>query len=253
MEDKSRVKGDSVLIDNGDVSCFFKNRIKKELPHIYNLVNYQDDNPELVLKRDKLEKEKVGKFFKISPDDYVLDIGCGVGRWGDAVIPTLEEGKYVGVDYTEEFVKIVAQRFMPYKRNSAFITGSFQELSETLIKNKEDHKYTKIIINGVLMYINDKDIKKCLGSLNDFMDESVEIYIKESVGIKERLTLRNYYSNELTSTYNAIYRSLCEYNEFFTNILLPMGFTNIICGPTWDDGIDYSKETSNWFWIFKRF
>lgn len=95
--------------------------------------------------------------------DYLLDIGCGVGRWGDTLVPKLKTGKYVGIDYTQDFIKIAKENFST--ENTKFICGSFQNLKEILERENELWKYDKILINGVLMYINDEDIDSCLSGI----------------------------------------------------------------------------------------
>ena len=93
-----RINSEVIDIDVQSTKAFFDNRKKKELPHRYNYVNYQDDKPEVALERDRIEKGKIERFIHFKESDYILDIGCGVGRWGDAIIPQLNSGKYVGVD-----------------------------------------------------------------------------------------------------------------------------------------------------------
>ena len=39
----------------------------------------------------------------IQSENSVLDIGCGVGRWGDEIVKILKTGKYIGIDYSKEF------------------------------------------------------------------------------------------------------------------------------------------------------
>lgn len=247
---EKRIKGKIVDIKDQSTKDFFNNRKNKNLPHRYNYVNYQDDEPEKVLERDRIEKKKIEPFIPFKEWNYILDIGCGVGRWGDAVIPKLKSGKYIGIDYTQDFIDIAEKHFI--RENSKFICASFQTLKESLEKEKELREYDVILINGVLMYINDKDIDCCLGEIDEILKKGGVIYIKESVGIKKRLTLVDFYSEELTAKYNVIYRSLYEYTKIFTKHFLNKGYTIISCGPTWNEGMDYENETSNHYWILMK-
>lgn len=108
---KGRIIGKISDIDTDVTRTFFDNRIKKKLPHRYNYVIYQDANPELALERDMYEKSKIGPLLKIQRYSKVLDIGCGVGRWGDEIAPQLIEGKYVGIDFSKQLIQIAQDNF----------------------------------------------------------------------------------------------------------------------------------------------
>lgn len=248
---ESRIIGNEVKIDYDSVQSFFNGRTKKKLPHRYNLINYQDDNPERALERDKIEKDKIFSYIEVQKSDFVLDVGCGVGRWADLIVPTLDDGKYIGVDYTEDFVNIAREQFEG-KKTAAFYRGAFQELIPCLKENNEYRKYNKVLINGVLMYINDDDIDKCLEMIDELLDNDGIIYLKESVGVNERLTLKDFYSKELTADYNVIYRSVKEYTDVVVNSFIKRGYTLMCCGPTWDKTIDYMAQTANWYWIIRK-
>ena len=137
-----RINSEVIDIDVQSTKAFFDNRKKKELPHRYNYVNYQDDKPEVALERDRIEKGKIERFIHFKESDYILDIGCGVGRWGDAIIPQLNSGKYVGVDYTQDFIDIAENHFQNMK--SKFICAPFQTLKTSLEKEKILREYDVI-------------------------------------------------------------------------------------------------------------
>ncbi len=249
---EKRIVDKEVILDDRRVKSFFDNRENKKLPHRYNYVNYQDDNPSLAVERDKIEKERIKPYFHVDEDSMVLDIGCGVGRWGDEFVPELKQtGKYVGIDYTKFFIDIANNHFNDEK-NASFLVGSFQNVCEVLKNSSEYRKYDRILINGVLMYINDRDIPQCLKSVEELLNTDGMLYIKESVGTNHRLTLNEFPSKELEADYSVIYRSLKEYSRLFTEYFLGMGYTMIAAGATWDDYFDYEKETTNWYWILKK-
>lgn len=248
---EERVIGKEVTLDEKDVKNFFDDRKNKKLPYRYNYVNYQDNHPEKVLVRDKIEKERITKYLSVNANDHVLDIGCGVGRWGDYIVPRLENGRYVGVDYTQYFIDLARQDFENDER-ATFINGRFQELSSCLKQNGEFREYNRILINGVLMYINDADLCVSFEEVEKLAGPECIIYLRESVGVKKRLTLNKFYSEELGARYSVIYRSISEYSSIISKYLLSKGFFILACGPTWNDGIDYSCETDNWYWIIQR-
>lgn len=251
MDNSGRFINEKKTIDDEAVHSFFDNRINKSLYHRYNLVNYQDNNPKLALERDKEEKALILPYLNVRSDSNVLDIGCGVGRWGDELSLKLNNGIYVGVDYSEKLIDIAIDHFSKCpEHNTRFCVGSFQDLPTVLKNNDLYMKYDTIIITGVFMYINDSDITQCLQSLGDISADGCRIYIKESVGVENRYTLVDIYSSELTSNYNAIYRSVYEYNELFSTHLKHNN--PVSQGETFSKGdLHNRKETTSYYWVFE--
>lgn len=106
---KNRIAGEKVEIDYKNTLHFFNNRgVDKELKHKYNYVLFQDDNPELAVLRDRQEKEKIVKALQWKEKEEILDIGCGIGRWGEEI------GKmglrYIGVDYSDNLLRIAGMQ-----------------------------------------------------------------------------------------------------------------------------------------------
>ena len=54
------------------------------------------------------------------------------------------------------------------------------------------------------MYINDAELRKCYDSLTDILNEGAIVYIEESIGVNERLTLDHIWSDSLKDNYDAI-------------------------------------------------
>ena len=251
MNESGRYINEKKQIDDDAVHSFFDNRINKSLFHRYNLVNYQDNHPELALERDIEEKALIKPYLNIHSDSKVLDIGCGVGRWGDELSKDLNEGLYVGVDYSEKLIDVAKDHFSENPRdNTRFCVGSFQDLLPVLKQHDLYMKYDVIIITGVFMYINDSDILECLRSLNETSNDSCRIYIKESVGTENRYTLVDIYSSELTSNYSAIYRSISEYSDLFGSNLT---YKKVISeGDPFSKGdLHNRKETTTYYWVFE--
>ncbi len=249
----NRIVKEKVDIDVDKVHSFFDNRVNKKLFHRYNLVNYQDNNPELALRRDRAEKQKIIPYLSLTKDSRILDIGCGVGRWGDELVLSLSgDGEYVGVDYSEKIIQVAKKACKEdnteSKRN--YYIGSFQQVLEVLEKNKVQSRFDIVIVNGVMSYINDSDIRKCLMNVTKLVNNNSTIYLKESVGVNCRYTLNDIYSNELSSNYSSIYRSINEYRELYDEI-----FKEYILkaeGETFsDDGLKNRSETTSYYWIFK--
>jgi len=245
-----RIKKDKVLLDKKAVENFFSKRTEKKLPHRYNYVIYQDDNPNLAIKRDKYEKEKITKLLNIGDNTTVLDIGCGVGRWADEIKNTNIK-KYVGIDFTSDFLKIARENFQNEDRFE-FVEGAFQDLDRILIENKCISEYDFIFINGVCMYVNDDEIDGCLQSVANHVNANGRIYIKEGVAANDRFTLKDFNSQELSATYNAIYRSLTECKKLIEKHFPITNWVVEIEAPTWPEDLENRKETLNYFWIIRR-
>ncbi len=249
--DSGRIVGNHCDIDNDRTHAFFEERTGKKLPHRYNYVIYQDSNPELALERDRYEKEKMLPFLAVREDSRILDIGCGVGRWADELTKHLNGGCYIGVDYSEGLLQI-AKEAHPDTAQCRFLHGSFQQTGTLLKEEKAPDAYDVILINGVLMYINDDEIADCLAEADRLTLNGGRIYIKESVGIEKRFTLKDFYSRELTHNYNAIYRSIAEYTELLKAAFPEARYEICSMGETWKQEQENRKETTSYYWILKK-
>lgn len=250
---EARIAGKQCEISDENTKVFFDERAEKQLPHRYNYVIYQDSNPSLALDRDRFEKNKIFPLMNIRNNSEILDIGCGVGRWADEILPHLDTGKYTGVDFSAKFLEIANKHFADSK-NCRFLLGQFQRIREIFEKNciKYNEAYDTILINGVLMYINDSEIESCISTAAEMMKKNGRVYIKESVGVSQRFTLKDFYSEELSHNYNAIYRSIAEYNELFNKIFDEKRFVLLHKGYTWDDIRENRTETSSYYWIYQK-
>ena len=74
-----------------------------------------------------------------------------------------------------------------------------------------------------------------------------------SIALDERLTLKNFYSDELQSDYNAIYRTRAEMMNLFEKTLLPAGFSVTDEGFMFDASeLNNRKETTQYYYILER-
>ncbi len=231
-------------IDNEAVKKFFEQRVRKDLPYRYNYVNYQDDNPELVIERDRVEKNLIVPQLEIRTGMKILDIGCGVGRWGDYFQNV--NCTYIGVDYSDNLLEIARKHFET-KENISFVCAPFQNVNEIFRAQGITCKFDIILVNGVFVYINDDDIERCMENLINCKNIEGKIYIKESVSRKERLTLQKIYSKELGCEYSAIYRSIDEYNAMIRKYLPDCIVRN--SGEIWPANMAQRKETTAYYWI----
>ncbi len=149
-----------------------------------NITMLQDKNSPLSEKRNDAEISKLLPKLKLNQDSCVLDLACGAGRWLDAMPHNIT--KYRGIDFSEGMIEIA--RSENSRPNAEFFTGSVLEADNILS------------LFGLLPALLRKD--------GDAL-----ICIKASIGIDDKLTLKDFYSEELNSDYNAIYRTRQEYHS----------------------------------------
>ena len=236
-------------IDYGETKQFFKNRagkFRKDNP--YSVTMYQDNNKELVQERNKKEIERLLPLLGVDETSKVLDIACGIGRWADALPESIAE--YCGVDFSKELIDIAKQRNS--KEQFVFLEGASYEIEEVLRREKKE-KYNTVLMIGILMYLNDKDLLSTLEQVEKICENKTTICIREPIGIQERLTLKDFFSEELKDNYNAIYRSRKELMVFFEKAFIAHGFHIEEEGFLFEeDALNNRKETAQYYYILRR-
>ena len=220
MNEKNRIYGEKVDLKAGrDIRDFFDKRADKYMEgkkNRYTTVLLGDENPEYAGMWNRYEIDFILPYLQVENKHKVLDIGCGVGRWAETVVPTC--GEYVGVDFSREMVRAARQHFAD-AQNAVFIQSSFQDIFLNKIVTDTKKKFDTVIIAGVSMYIDDKELTECFCQLGNILNEGAIVYIEESVGVKERLTLDEIWSENLGDSYHAIYRTKNEYMELLQPLL----------------------------------
>lgn len=244
----NRVLGDKVNVNYDSIAAFFEGRREKKLDNKYNLVLFQDDCPELAIKRDEMEKKKISPLLSAKEHQRVLDIGCGIGRWGEYL---LEQGLYyVGIDGSSYMIEQAEENLRQFE-NKKLLVGIFQELLDVLKKSGEQKEFDMIFVNGVFMYLNDEDYIRALDDIKKVAGESCIIYVKESMARVKRLTLDEIYSESLTQEYSAIYRSIKEYDETLRESWCPE-FELKEQGELFPEELVNRKETLDYYLIFEK-
>lgn len=202
-----RLYGINEDIDSNTIKEFFNNRAKRDVENLMEITSYHDNE-----NLEKRQEEEIGVISKKIDfkDKKVLEIGCGLGRWAEFFHNRCE--KYIGIDYSENLIKI-AKKYFNYPN------CYFKQLSATDIDENNlpvDGQFDIIFITAVLLYLNDDEIIKMLEKINSLIHENSVIYIRDTISILDtRLTLKDFYSIELEVNYNAIYRTEVELLEFF--------------------------------------
>lgn len=243
-----RLISEKANLNYNETKSFFENRAKNNYNDNkpYSVTMYQDNNYELVEKRNKHETDKLLKLININSSSRILDLACGIGRWADSIGSDI--GRYCGVDFSQGLINIAKKRNNNNK--AEFIVGSSTDLDSLLGDND---KFDRILIIGLLVYLNDNDVIKVLEQAEKCCDEKAVICIREPIGLTNRLTLKDFYSDELKDNYNAIYRTDSEIKEALNQTLLCAGFKIIHEGFLFDDdALNNRKETSQYYYILER-
>lgn len=240
-----RIKKNLTSISYEETKSFFDNRAKKyNNKSPYAVTMYQDNNPELVISRNYEEINTLIPFLSLSKSSKILDVACGIGRWSDAISEEIDS--YCGVDFCEGLIEIAKSR--NNNSNRSFFVGKSTELSQIF----PNAKFNVVLLIGFLQYINDDDAIITLDEIEKLCDESAVICIKTSIGIDERLTLKNQFSEELLDNYNAIYRTRNELLNIFTG-LFSKGFQITKESFMFNNTeLNNRKETSQYYFILKR-
>ena len=242
-----RIKGKKVAIDYAETKRFFEARGEKySEEHPYVTTMYQDRHPQLTDERNREEITRILPLLQLDAASRVLDLGCGIGRWADAICCPI--AVYLGVDFSESLVEIARSRNT--RDNFSFERMSIRNFNEYYQRCRMS-PFNRLIIAGVLLYLNDEDVEHILRFLPDLLSPGAIVYLREPVGIRERLTLKDFYSQELEHSYNSIYRSAEEYRHLLqanAPALVPVRDGFLFDTPT----LNNRKETSQYYFIYRK-
>ncbi len=242
----ARIYKKKTEIDVSKTREFFERRGEDvSIKHPLTSVLYQDKNPSLAEERDKYEKSIAKPLLGLTKEDDVLDVGCGIGRWSEVAE---DISSYLGTDFSDSLISVA-------KSNNLAPNVSFKSLAAEDIDPScfsPPRTFNKVIIAGLLIYLNDNAVKKALMGINKCCRNNALIYLREPVAIKERLTLKEYWSDELMSDYSAIYRTKSELDEIFQETLLQTGFKISYQKPLYPEHLNNRVETQQYVFVFER-
>ncbi len=210
-----RIIGKNESISYQSVEAFFEQRGASNLQHKYNYVLYLDNQPEVAILRDRQSKEKIESLLDVQAGMTVLDLGCGIGRWGEFFCR--KGAVYYGVDGSEKMIERAEENLSAYD-NKVLKVGNLQETDKLLrsVTSTEHTGFDIIFMSGVLMYLNDDDVAAILRILPGLLKTGGHICMIESMAEGERLTLKDIYSEELKQNYSAIYRTDREFRALMS-------------------------------------
>ena len=198
----NRILGAKIEIDSKSVSNFFENRVKAFNPdHPLTAVLYQDSNPSIAESRDAHEKKIALPLLELSGKENLLDIGCGIGRWAEILKGDLHN--YCGIDFCSGLIDLAKKSCN--NPNVKFLVAGAEEVASEQVVN--EGPFNRFIISGLMIYLNESQIIKMLQGICAVAQDEAQIYIREPLAVSERLTLNKFWSDELSSSYSAIYRT----------------------------------------------
>lgn len=215
----------------------------------YAVTMYRDNDPELVKQRNMQEIEKMLPLLQLSENSRVLDIACGIGRWSDAITTKIEQ--YCGLDYCENFISKACE-LNKGKDNRFFFVGGCNDVNDCLKRNNHTGRFNRILLMGVLLYLNDDDIKAVFREIYEVADDHTVVLIRGPIALEERLTLKRHFSEELDDTYNAIYRTRDEMVAFMDENLFKHGFKIKEEAFLYDESLNGHKETQQYYFVLER-
>ena len=208
MTDKQRIKGRPVAIDYESTLAFFEGRAAREYRNALSSTMYQDQQPELVEERSARETAR-RPGLALGMARRVLDIGCGIGRWGWLLAEEAPQADYLGIDFSAALVEKACDE----ARQRGYERLLFQRMSATDIRPAElalSPPYDLLLVSGLLIYLNDSDCQELLRQALQLCAPGGRIYLREPVAVEQRLTLDRFFSKELEHEYSAVYRTVAE-------------------------------------------
>ncbi|MEQ1602946.1 MAG: class I SAM-dependent methyltransferase [Methylophilaceae bacterium] len=239
----ARIKEKNIAIDPHSVASFFHDRAEKFNPqHPLTAVLYQDNNPALAEERDAYEKQVALPLLKLTGKESLLDIGCGIGRWAHLLHHKVKY--YMGIDFSQGLIAIAKQQIRA--SNVAFFTASAEELGCAEVKLHAP--FDRILIAGLLIYLNDDQIMALLNDIRKIVAKDCLIYLREPIALEERLTLNQFWSEELSANYSAIYRTENDLKTLINQTLGDLILTPIKFVPLYkDNALNNRNETKQFY------
>ena len=242
---QGRIYNEAAAISAESVKKFYENRAKNQKG--WNAVLLKDKRQSAADVNSRNAHEIALLAPHLPTPARVLDVGCGNGRWLANLLQMNAIAHYDGIDFCAPFVADLKAQYAADSRLH------FYEMSATALQKEKLLKEYDLIVTACLsMYLNDDDMAQVYKNLGALLSKNGVFYMEESVStMGQRLTLADFYSEELKTNYNAIYRTPEEYaallkNEVGGELVAGSG-TMLLTAETgaWE-------ETNQAFWLLKR-
>lgn len=241
----SRVYEAKVDIDPSKVQKFFDDRARREKNAI-NAVMLQPEGSVIAIERDRHERDML--LPRLSKPAKILDLGCGAGRL--ALHYAGGHHTYMGLDFSGELIA-KAIELNAEDEGAHFGIGQVPEIDVAALPIQPP--FDVLIITGLLIYLNDEAVTKTLQLMADLAAPDAIVYIRESISdIATRLTLKDFFSEELNEYYNGVYRTRAELQVEFAQTFLKAGFSLTSEGYAFPEHLRNRAETVQYFYRFER-
>ncbi|SOC36971.1 methyltransferase family protein [Rhizobium subbaraonis] len=241
----SRIYSNIAAIDTNSVKSFFDRRASAESNPI-NAVMLQKEGSSVAIERDKYEREHLVP--SIDPGGKVLELGCGAGRLASHY--NKDGNSYLGLDFSENLIGLANSAFAG-QETIRFQVAEIPRISqeELLIRPPFD----LVIVTGLLIYLNDEAVEKTFELINSIAASKAKLYLRETISILDhRLTLRDFYSEELNDNYNAVYRTREEIKAHIDMYMTKSGFSLASEGVAFPANLQTRAETNQHYFIVER-
>ena len=100
----NRIYGTRTDINEQEVRDFYNKRaaLASSMKNPLSAVVNGEQNPEQADTRSRFDREYIVPRLDLTPNSAVLDIGCGMGRFAEMVLPLC--GRYLGADFAPEMI-----------------------------------------------------------------------------------------------------------------------------------------------------
>ncbi|MGE6742129.1 class I SAM-dependent methyltransferase [Allorhizobium pseudoryzae] len=241
----SRLYDAKVDIDPSKVQKFFDDRARREANSI-NAVMLQPEGSVIAIERDRHEREML--LPRLDRPSKILDLGCGAGRlalhYGDG------GHTYMGIDFSGELIA-KGRELNAGQHDIHFAIAQVPHIDVAALPVQPP--FDVLIITGLLIYLNDEAVIRTLQLMADLAAPEALVYIRESISdIATRLTLKDFFSQELNEYYNGVYRTRAELKADFEATFLKAGFRMTDEGYAFPEHLRNRAETTQYFYRFER-
>lgn len=228
------------MLDNDKIKKFWNDRadLKEESTNLG--LNGLDEKKQIIKK--KIEIDKMFDYLDLNELNNFLEVGSGNGRW---IFKLYDKVKSVtAVDYCESMVGVVKKKV----RNLGI--DNIHVFNEDAKKFLVDDIFDKILMSGLIMYLNDDSLDALFKNIDMMTRSGSEIIIRDTFGINGRYEINDKYSEALDTNYSAIYRSTNE----LVSMVKDYGFEFVRKENMFGDesGLNIFKETLSMMIKFRK-
>lgn len=110
----NRIYGTRTDINEQEVRDFYNKRaaLASSMKNPLSAVVNGEQNPEQADTRSRFDREYIVPRLDLTQNSAVLDIGCGMGRFAEMVLPLC--GRYLGADFAPEMIAAAEKRTAAY-------------------------------------------------------------------------------------------------------------------------------------------